>query len=119
VPQVPQFLLSVAKSTHVLLHLLKPAAHAEAQVPPLQTSPAAQLVPQVPQLLGSTAVSRHVPEQSVSPVPQLVTHAPPVQISPVAQVLPQAPQLLRSLVRFAQVRASPEPHSVRPDEHES
>jgi hypothetical protein len=119
VPHPPQFALSVCGSTHTEPHLVSPPPQVTAQAPLLQTWPAAHTVPQAPQLPGSTAVSRHAPEHSVSPVPQLATHALPEQISPVAQVFPHEPQLLRSLVRFAQVRAAPEPHSVRPAEQES
>jgi len=70
VPQPPQLLGSLAKSTHILPHAALPPTHAKLHAPSRQTpappNGAVHVAPQPPQFFGSAAVSVQVPLQSTS-----------------------------------------------------
>jgi hypothetical protein len=104
-PQAPQSKFVVCKSTQALAQLVvgidasappSIGVHDAEQVPPLQTSFAAQAFPHALQLRGSLITSTQVPPQLTSPVGQ--TQLPPVHVKPTAHVLPHVPQLSGSLL---------------------
>jgi hypothetical protein len=77
-PQVPQLLSSVSKSTHLPLQSVSPNGHS--QEPSTQLALSGHALPQVPQLLSSESKFTHAPLHSVSPDGhwQLsLTHWPP------------------------------------------
>lgn len=98
VPQAPQLLKSVCRSTQPPEHAVVPAG--QAQVPLLQTWPAPQVWPQAPQLWTSLCRLAHPPVQAVVPAGQ--AQVPLLQTWPVPHAWPQAPQLLTSLWRSTQ-----------------
>lgn len=97
-PHDPQFLGSVARSTHLpeqavygLLHVIDP------QLPPAQKVPEGQTLPQPPQFAESELVSTQLPPQDVRPGKQAPAQEPVEQTVPMGQTLPQLPQLALSV----------------------
>jgi hypothetical protein len=84
VPQVPQFVLSLRKSTQAPLHAVKPGEHSIVQ-PSLQTalpcSGTGHTAPQAPQCAGLELKSTQLPLHDVSPAAQVATHRPAEQTS--------------------------------------
>jgi hypothetical protein len=80
VPQLPQLLGSLLKSTHILPHAALPPTHAKLHTPskhtPAPPSGAVHVAPQPPQFFGSAAVSVHVPSQLTS----LPVHSPELEL---------------------------------------
>jgi hypothetical protein len=112
-PQAPQSALSLFRSTHALLHALRPALHVGAQLPAVQTWPAAHATPHPPQFCGSFVLLTQPPEQPVVPCGH--THDPPLQISPGAHAWPQPSQLPGSLIASTQIPSQ----STSTDPHET
>lgn len=130
-PQSPQLVLSLVRSTQALPHFASPSLQPAEHVPSLQTSPFAQAFPHVPQL--RTLVWRssqtctvpppppppppNVSVQTVSPVGHV--HAPSLHVPPFGHALPHDPQLLM-LVSKSTHALPPPPnpppvlHDVRP-----
>ncbi len=101
VPQLPQFLGSVEKSTHAPLQRLVPGKHTH--VPALQLSADGHVVVQEPQWLGSVCSSTHPPLQFDKPWLQLEEQTPRSHTWPFEHALPHLPQLAGSLVRSEHV----------------
>jgi hypothetical protein len=91
-PQPPQFAASLAMSTQVPSHSVRPGPQVVLQTPLLQVVPAGQTMPQAPQFALSVAVSTQRPPQSVLPAGQVVTQVPMLQTCPGAQALSHMPQ---------------------------
>jgi hypothetical protein len=100
-PQAPQAALSPFRSTHAPLHAVRPALQVGAQIPAVQTWPAAHTTPHPPQFCGSFVSLTHSPEQPVVPCGH--THDPLLQISPGAHAWPQPSQLAGSLIASTQI----------------
>jgi hypothetical protein len=79
---------------------VRPAGHIAAQVPAVQTWPAAQALPHAPQSALSLARSTQTPVQAVWPAGQV--QAPFAHVAPMPQVLPHPPQLAGSVFVFVQ-----------------
>jgi hypothetical protein len=110
----PQWMRSLAVSTHVPPQFTCPPGHETEQVPPLQTSPAAHVVPAfaprqselAPQNFRSVTGSAQVPPQ-LSCVPGHDTaHVPALQTCPVTHEAPAAPPLVPHPVVAPQWRGS-------------
>jgi hypothetical protein len=105
-PQEPQFVMSVARSTHRSPQRCWLAGQVGAQAPALQVVPGSQAWPHAPQCAESDARSAHVPPHRVPPAPvHVAAHVPAAQAQPAAQAFPQAPQFAGSL-RVSTQRAS-------------
>jgi hypothetical protein len=89
-PQAPQLLKSLCRSTHAPEQSVSPLGHPH--VPPLQTWPVPQAWPQLPQLPASVWRSTHPLEQSVRPGAHCAAHAPAEHTSLVAHRWPHVPQ---------------------------
>jgi hypothetical protein len=97
----PQWTRFNCGSTHVPLQSIRPAWHERAQLPPLQTRPAAQTAPALPppkphpavapQELRLVCGSTHVPLQFTRPDWQESAQLPPLQTLPPLQVTPAVP----------------------------
>jgi hypothetical protein len=74
VPQAPQLLGSVPRSTQALPHSLVPGG--QPHVPPVHKSPGAHRAPHAPQLFASLVMSMQTPPQSTMPPGQ--RHTPPL-----------------------------------------
>ena len=85
VPLAPQKARSVAGFTQVPPQLTKPGWQVRAQVPALQTVPAAHVVPQLPQLRLSLPSSTQVPPQATD-VPVQVSVLLELLLQPVAHI---------------------------------
>lgn len=137
-PQTPQFLVSVAVTTHEVPQQVPPAAHmpephrqtasthtssptqaigqgVTAHIPSTHSSPGSQRVPQPPQFAGLVRTSTHTPPQQIS-VP---VHAGPVphRQSPVEHTFPRgeqfAPHVPQSRRLLSRLTHAPMQH-VRP-----
>jgi hypothetical protein len=97
VPQAPQFVMLVVRSTQAPLQDVSPVAQPVVQTLFTHSSPMVQRLPQPPQLRGSLVGSTHVPPHIVVPV--LHAQALAAQVAPVGHAVPQAPQSSGSLVR--------------------
>jgi len=88
IAQLPQWLGSVAVSTQVEPHSVRPELHVH--IEDAQVVPDGQLIPQAPQFVALLDVSTQVPPQSVKPVGQ--THALALQTFPPEHTVVQEPQ---------------------------
>ena len=103
-PQVPQFLGSLATSTHAPLHDVRSAAHPHAEL--AQTWSSAHAFAHAPQSLGLLFRSTHAPLQFVSPGVHVAAHAPALHTGIVPpQVTVHAPQFFGSVRRSTHVSA--------------
>jgi hypothetical protein len=93
-PQAPQFLASLAKSTQAPLQAASGAM--QVQAPLVHNSKSAQAWVQVPQCSWWVERSKQPPLHSVWPAPQPEAQVPLRQTWPVLQTLPHAPQFLGS-----------------------
>lgn len=90
IPQAPQCVAVLVRSTHVPLQSVVPAG--QWHCPEMQLAPVEQALPQVPQLLASLLVlTQPVLGQAIRLPVQV--HAPVTQVAPVPHTLPQVPQL--------------------------
>ena len=102
-PHAPQSALSEVRSTHPPAHADRPAVHAAAHVPELQSAfVPLHALPHLPQLAALAVKSTHVPLHTLMPAGQ--THVPTpaadaVQNVPPVHFAPHAPQLALSEVR--------------------
>jgi hypothetical protein len=89
-PQAPQFLAFVVRSTQAFMHCVCPAAQPIEHAPPTHVVPPRHTFAHAPQLRGSTCVSVHWPAHCTS----LPLHAqePLTHVAPVPHVVPHAPQ---------------------------
>ncbi len=74
VAQAPQWVGSLARSTHALPQRVVPAGHT--QTPALQLVPPAQALPHAPQWSPLEPRSTHAPLHTLRPAPQVVAHTP-------------------------------------------
>jgi hypothetical protein len=129
VPQAPQLLLFVDKSTQAITiprgptghDVSPPSPHPATHVPAWQLWFGPHLRPHAPQLALSEFGLTHVTPQRRSPGAQL--HMPPMQSAPFAHCVPHMPQLRGSIVRsthaFAQfVSGAPAAVAPQMSEHE-
>jgi hypothetical protein len=91
VPQAPQFLASLLRSTQDPLQAVSIAAQVEEHWPTLHTSLAAHARPHMPQFFGSRSGSMQAPLQSRLSASH--THMPRAQILSASQTRPHMPQL--------------------------
>jgi hypothetical protein len=87
------------------------------QVPPLQNSPAGQVVPQAPQFCWSDRRSAQPDEHRVRGAAQVTVHWPDSQRVPASQREPQAPQFSPSFAVETQVCWPTGPHATLPVGH--
>jgi hypothetical protein len=73
--QAPQFVLLVARSTHVPPHIDCPLGHT--QLPAMHDCPLGHALPHAPQSVALVFVSTQLEPHSICPVPQLIAHVPP------------------------------------------
>jgi len=103
-PQLPQLLLSIWRSTHALPHFEKPVLQVKPHVLEVQVAVpfggAEQAFPQEPQFDTSLVVSTQFPPQLVVPVGQVTTQVPFEQTWFVPHLTPQYPQLSLSVRRL-------------------
>jgi hypothetical protein len=120
-PQLPQFVFDVWRSTQVIppppipppMQAVRPVEQPITHDPAEHIVPPGQRLPQPPQLRGSVCVFVHCTPQSVSPPPH--AHAPLAQFAPVGQVFPHMPQFDGSVCSFTQAllqSESPAAHVV-------
>jgi hypothetical protein len=108
VPHIPQLLVSVCRSTQVIIapapQMVLGATQSTRQAPATQNCPAGQTVPHAPQLFASVCVLTSQPlaalmSQSAKPMLQLAIPHTPMAHAPVAlagaQPIPQPPQCVR------------------------
>jgi hypothetical protein len=122
VPQAPQFLLSVDRSTQVVPQSVSPVSQVPLHAPATQVVPRMQRMPQPPQFAGSVSVSVHDAPQRIVPVPH--EQAPATQFAPFAHCVLQLPQLFGSVATSTHEAPQvvvPAPHDVVqvPAEHTS
>jgi hypothetical protein len=98
VPQPPQLLTSVWRSTHAPLQTV--VALGQEQVPPEHTPPAGHAFEQLPQWFGLLERSTHAPLQTVVPPGQ--EQVPLEHIAPVGHAVSQLPQWFGLLERSTQ-----------------
>lgn len=111
-PHVPQFLVSLARSTHCSLQLVVPGA--QPHLPSMHRSMVLHWTLQLPQFRVSVLVSKQPPLQSVGVrLGQASRHRPPAQTCPLEQAFPHCPQCFVLLVK---VTHTP-PHNVSPVGH--
>lgn len=93
VPQAPQWLLSLVRSTQLLPHIMRLLGQLKPQLVPLQVAaaPAGAVhgVQDVPQVAGDVLLT-HAPLQTCWPFGQ--PHLPALQVWPAGQLIPHAPQ---------------------------
>jgi hypothetical protein len=76
-PQLPQFVVLTATSTHVVPHTV-PIAPGQVQVPPMQVEVEGHVLPQLPQWAFEVVVSTQRPLHEVAPPGQ--RHEPALQV---------------------------------------
>lgn len=94
VPQLPQWLGSVARIAQPVGHVTAPAEHEH--VPLVHIPPVPQETPHMPQLFGSVAVSKQPVGHKICVV-FVQAQAPAVQVAPVPHRLPHLPQFVGSV----------------------
>jgi hypothetical protein len=103
VPQAPQLVFEVWRSTQSSLHRVWPMAQVAAQTPALHTLLGGQAMPQRPQLSRSVCTLAQRLPQAIVPLGQSARrHRPAWQEKPCEQVARQAPQLALSFCRSTQ-----------------
>lgn len=111
VPQVPQFIRSIAVFTQRPPQFAKVSGQVivPMHLPPVHFSPGKQTSPQVPQFAESVIVSTQSTPHSVSPPLHIAPmHLAPEQRWPAGHTVPQAPQFVSSVWRLEQMP----PHRV-------
>jgi hypothetical protein len=112
VPQAPQFIGSLAASTHFVPPQSRVPA-GQTQALPLQICGAAQVLPQLPQFPPLDVRFTHAPAHGVSPAAHAPAQRPRLHTWPAAQARPQAPQFCGLDSGFTQAA----PQTISPAAH--